>query len=185
MPLHIDPNGVWSVETAIKVGKRLEPVLEYLEDRCLSIADNAAVRAAVNLPFATNMCAVSFNDVLPAIAAGSVDVVLSDHHFWGGLRRSQVLASIAETFKLGLSMHSNSHLGISSAAMIQLAAATKTSTTPATPLGPGSWQAMMSSSPESWKSTMAPSRFPPSRGLRWDSTKWLWPGCTSNIWIAG
>lgn len=125
MPLRIDPNGVWTVQTAIKVGKRLEPVLEYLEDPCLSIADNAAVRAAVNLPIATNMCVVSFNDVPPAIAAGAVDIVLSDHHFWGGLRRSQGLASIAETFKLGLSMHSNSHLGISFAAMIQLAAATK------------------------------------------------------------
>lgn len=125
MPLRIDPNGVWTVETAIKVGRRLEPVLEYLEDPCLSIADNAAVRAAVNLPIATNMCVVSFNDVPPAIAAGAVDVVLSDHHFWGGLRRSQALAGIAETFKLGLSMHSNSHLGISFAAMIQLAAATR------------------------------------------------------------
>ncbi|MBV1777707.1 glucarate dehydratase family protein [Paeniglutamicibacter sp. ABSL32-1] len=125
MPLRIDPNGVWTVETAIKIGKRLEPVLEYLEDPCLSIADNAKVRAAVNLPIATNMCVVSFNDVPPAIAAGSVDVVLSDHHFWGGLRRSQALAGIAETFGLGLSMHSNSHLGISFAAMIQLAAATR------------------------------------------------------------
>ena len=125
MPLRIDPNGVWTVDTAIKVGQRLEPVLEYLEDPCLSIEDNAAVRAAVKLPIATNMCVVSFNDVPPAIAAGAVDVVLSDHHFWGGLRRSQTLAGIAETFKLGLSMHSNSHLGISFAAMIQLAAATK------------------------------------------------------------
>ena len=125
MPLRIDPNGVWTVQTAIKIGRRLEPVLEYLEDPCLSIADNAAVRAAVDLPIATNMCVVSFKDVPPAIAAGAVDIVLSDHHFWGGLRRSQGLAGIAETFGLGLSMHSNSHLGISFAAMIQLAAATR------------------------------------------------------------
>lgn len=125
MPLRIDPNGAWSVETAIRIGKRLEPVLEYLEDPCLSLSDNAAVRAAVEVPLATNMCVVSFGDVPPAIAAGAVDIVLSDHHFWGGLRRSQALAGIAETFGLGLSMHSNSHLGISFAAMIQLAAATR------------------------------------------------------------
>ncbi|MCW4465654.1 glucarate dehydratase [Glutamicibacter sp. MNS18] len=124
MPLRIDPNGVWTVETAIRMGHRLEPVLEYLEDPCLSIADNAAVRSAINLPIATNMCVVSFNDLPPAIEAHAVDVVLSDHHFWGGLSRSRLLAGIARTFDLRLSMHSNSHLGISFAAMIQLAAAT-------------------------------------------------------------
>jgi glucarate dehydratase len=50
-------------------------------------------------------------------------VILSDHHYWGGLRRSQLLAGICETFGMGLSMHSNSHLGISLAAMVHLAAA--------------------------------------------------------------
>lgn len=45
-PLRIDLNGAWTVETAIKVGRRLAPVLEYLEDPCLSIAANAAVRCA-------------------------------------------------------------------------------------------------------------------------------------------
>nr|WP_307781285.1 enolase C-terminal domain-like protein [Agilicoccus flavus] len=43
----------------------------------------------------------------------------------GGLRRSQLLGGIASTFGLGLSMHSNSHLGVSLAAMVHLAAATE------------------------------------------------------------
>ncbi|WP_281256856.1 enolase C-terminal domain-like protein [Prauserella marina] len=51
-------------------------------------------------------------------------IVLSDHHFWGGLGRSRLLAGLCDTFGLGLSMHSNSHLGISLAAMTHLAAAT-------------------------------------------------------------
>jgi glucarate dehydratase len=50
--------------------------------------------------------------------------VLSDHHYWGGLGRSRLLAGICETLGWGLSMHSNSHLGISLAAMVHLAAAT-------------------------------------------------------------
>jgi glucarate dehydratase len=54
-----------------------------------------------------------------------VQVVLSDHHLWGGLRRSALLTGITETFGLGLSMHSNSHLGVSLAAMVQLAAASE------------------------------------------------------------
>jgi len=48
--------------------------------------------------------------------------VLSDHHYWGGLRDTQVLARMCDTFGLGLSMHSNSHLGISLMAMSHVAA---------------------------------------------------------------
>jgi glucarate dehydratase len=124
LPLRIDPNAAWTVETSIRVGKELDGVLEYLEDPTPGIEGMAAVRRQVGMPLATNMCVVSFADVAPAVAAGAVDVILSDHHFWGGLRRSQFLAGITETFSLGLSMHSNSHLGISLAAMVHLAAAT-------------------------------------------------------------
>lgn len=124
LPLRIDPNAAWTVETSIRVGKELDGVLEYLEDPTPGLSGMAEVRRNVSMPLATNMCVVSFGDVPSAIDAGAVDVILSDHHFWGGLRRSQALAGISETFGLGLSMHSNSHLGISLAAMVHLAAAT-------------------------------------------------------------
>jgi len=123
-PLRLDPNAAWSIESSIAVGAELDGVLEYLEDPTLGISGMAQVRRSVSMPLATNMWVVSFEDVAPAVAAGAVDVILSDHHFWGGLRRSQSLGSICATFGLGLSMHSNSHLGISLAAMVQLAAAT-------------------------------------------------------------
>jgi glucarate dehydratase len=76
------------------------------------------------MPLATNMCVVSWEDIPEAIRLGAVKIVLSDHHFWGGLRLSQSLSVLCETFGLGLSMHSNTHLGISLAAMVHLGAAT-------------------------------------------------------------
>ncbi|CAL9338159.1 glucarate dehydratase family protein [Streptomyces sp. enrichment culture] len=123
-PLRLDPNAVWSPRTSLRVAGELEGVLEYLEDPTAGLDGMASVAAGTPTPLATNMCVVSFDDLAPAVARKSVGIVLSDHHFWGGLRRCGQLAAICETFGLGLSMHSNSHLGISLAAMTHLAAAT-------------------------------------------------------------
>jgi glucarate dehydratase len=124
LPLRLDPNAAWSVATSIEVGKELAGVLEYLEDPTPGIPGMAEVAAEAPMPLATNMCVVGFDQVPGAVRAGSVGVILSDHHYWGGLQRSRLLAGICDTFGLGLSMHSNSHLGISLAAMVHLAAAT-------------------------------------------------------------
>ena len=98
-------------------------MLEYLEDPTPGIEGMAQVARDAPMPLATNMCVVAFDHLPPAIRQDAVQVILSDHHYWGGLRRSKLLAGICETFGLGLSMHSNSHLGISLAAMVHLAAA--------------------------------------------------------------
>ncbi len=124
LPLRLDPNGAWTVDTSVRVAEALEGVVEYLEDPTPSIEGMAAVHRRTDVPLATNMCVVAFEHLAPAVRADAVQVVLSDHHFWGGLRRSQDLARICEVFGMGLSMHSNSHLGISLAAMTHLAAAT-------------------------------------------------------------
>jgi glucarate dehydratase len=123
-PLRLDPNTGWTVASSIAVGRKLEGVLEYLEDPAGGIDGMAEVARNVSMPLATNMCVTAFSHLPPSIRQDAVQVVLSDHHFWGGLRRSRELAAICRTFGLGLSMHSNSHLGISLAAMTQLAAAT-------------------------------------------------------------
>ena len=123
VPLRIDPNALWRVETAIQYGQEMEPVLEYLEDPVRGQENMAQVRKVLKTPLATNMCTTSFEEIPRSIALGSEDIILSDHHFWGGLRASMTLAGICETFGRGLSMHSNSHLGISLAAMVHLGAA--------------------------------------------------------------
>jgi glucarate dehydratase len=123
MPLRIDPNGVWSMDTALHYGRLLEPHIEYLEDPVRGQADMAALRQALGIPLATNMCTTSFEELPSSFRLHSEDIILSDHHFWGGLTASMHLAAICKTFGRELSMHSNSHLGISLAAMVHLGAA--------------------------------------------------------------
>jgi glucarate dehydratase len=122
-PLRLDPNAAWSPYTSLKVARELGGVLEYLEDPTAGIDGMAEVAREAPMPLATNMCVVAFDHLPPAVRENAVQVILSDHHYWGGLRRSQLLAGICDTFGIGLSMHSNSHLGISLAAMVHLAAA--------------------------------------------------------------
>ncbi|WP_374329753.1 glucarate dehydratase family protein [Streptomyces sp. PSKA30] len=120
-PLRLDPNGAWSVATSLKVAKELADVLEYLEDPALGTPAMAEVAAGTAVPLATNMCVTTFAEIKEAFAKDAVQVVLSDHHYWGGLRSTQQLAAICRTFGVEVSMHSNTHLGISLAAMTQVA----------------------------------------------------------------
>ncbi|KAA2254915.1 glucarate dehydratase [Solihabitans fulvus] len=124
VPLRLDPNAAWTTETSLRVADELAGVLEYLEDPTPTIAGMAEVAARSPMPLATNMCVVAFEHLPESVARDAVQVLLSDHHYWGGLSRSRNLAAICDTFGIGLSMHSNSHLGISLAGMTHLAAAT-------------------------------------------------------------
>ncbi|MFI9027689.1 glucarate dehydratase family protein [Streptomyces sp. NPDC053560] len=121
-PLRLDPNGAWSVETSLMVAEELKDVLEYLEDPASTTGRMAEVAARTEIPLATNMCVTTFDEIAEAFTRGAVQVVLSDHHYWGGLRNTRELAAICRTFGVGVSMHSNTHLGISLAAMTHVAA---------------------------------------------------------------
>ncbi|MBU4459070.1 MAG: glucarate dehydratase [Verrucomicrobia bacterium] len=120
--LRIDPNGVWSVATAIRIGQRLEAVgMEYFEDPAWGLEGNAAVRAKIRTPIATNMYPNKFDDLGPAVRMGAVDIVLTDLHYWEGPRGVKDLAAVCRTFNLGVAMHSGAEFGIELAAMIHTA----------------------------------------------------------------
>lgn len=121
-PLRLDPNQAWSVETSREVAAKTEGLLEYLEDPTPGVSGMARVARSASMPLATNMVVVGPDDIPEGFRQRAVGVVLADHHYWGGLRRSAELAAICRTFGIGVSMHSNSHLGISLAAMTHLGA---------------------------------------------------------------
>lgn len=121
LPLRIDPNGGWSVSTATRLLPALDGLIEYLEDPVRTLAEMGEIARLASMPLATNMVTTGFGHIPETLRLGAVQVILTDHHYWGGLVATQRLAEIARVFGLGLSMHSNSHLGISLAAMTHVA----------------------------------------------------------------
>lgn len=131
VPLRIDPNCAWSVDTSVMVGEALKDELAnggYLEDPCAELAGMAEVRRrlrakGIETDFASNVSVTCFDHVVQARDLDAVQVVLSDPHYWGGIRAQQRLSHLCETLGLGLSMHSNNHLGVSLMTMAHAAAA--------------------------------------------------------------
>lgn len=130
-PLRIDPNCAWSVETSVKVGLALREELSgggYLEDPCASLEGMAEVRRrllAEGVPtlFASNVATTCFAHVPQAKSLDAVQIILSDPHYWGGIRKQKQLSELCEVLGLGLSMHSNNHLGVSMMIMAHAACA--------------------------------------------------------------
>ncbi|MGH9628466.1 MAG: enolase C-terminal domain-like protein [Bryobacteraceae bacterium] len=130
-PLRIDPNCAWSIATSVLVGRSLKEELAgggYLEDPTATLEGMAEVRdilhaEGVDMPMASNVAVTSFADVVEANRLEAVQVVLSDPHYWGGVRNLQHLSFLCETLGMGVSMHSNNHLGVSLMAMAHAAAA--------------------------------------------------------------
>ncbi|MGH3500054.1 MAG: enolase C-terminal domain-like protein [Nocardioidaceae bacterium] len=121
-PLRLDPNGAWSVDTAVKVAEDTREMLEYLEDPTLDTSGMSEVRRRTGVTLATNMCVTTFDEIPEAFAGDAVQVVLSDHHYWGGLDATAKLAAVCRPWSVAVSMHSNTHLGVSLAAMTHVAA---------------------------------------------------------------
>jgi glucarate dehydratase len=130
IPVRIDPNCAWSVDTSVHVGQSLREELSgggYLEDPCPGLDGMSTVRKrlleeGIATPLASNVAVTQFSDVPRAHDRDAVQIVLSDPHYWGGLRQVQLLSNLCEVLGMGVSMHSNSHLGVSLMAMTHVAA---------------------------------------------------------------
>lgn len=121
--LRYDPNSVLSVDAAIRFGKAIEDLNnDYYEDPTWGLGGMRRVREQVGIPLATNTVVVTFEQLAANVLMPSVDVILLDTVFWGGMRPCIKAAGVCETFQLGISMHSSGELGIQLATMLHVGA---------------------------------------------------------------
>lgn len=122
--VRLDPNSVWSVEEAIRVGKAIADLNnDFFEDPTWGLEGMRRVRRSVDIPTATNTVVVNFEQLATCIRMEAVDVILLDTTFWGGLRQAYKAGQVLETFQLGACVHSSGELGIQLATMLHLGAA--------------------------------------------------------------
>lgn len=121
--LRLDPQGGWSLPTALHAGRAMEQLpMEYLEDPVWGMQAMAAVRSQVRIPLATNMCVTAFDHLGPAVDVRPIDIILTDLWYWGGMHATQALDTVAGPLGFGLGMHANCELGVGLAAMLHMAA---------------------------------------------------------------
>ena len=119
----IDPNVVWSTETAIWFGHEIRNIRnDYFEDPVFGLNGMRHVREKVRMPLATNTVVVNFEQLAANVLNRGVDVVLLDTTFWGGIRACVKAAGVCETFQLEVAVHSSGELGIQLATMLHLGA---------------------------------------------------------------
>lgn len=123
--IRMDPNGVWSIGTAVAVSRKLrDHDVEYLEDPTWSM--RGLSRVAAQAPWqvlASNQAVFSFEDLAPNLMLEAIDVVLADPHWYGGITALKALGRMAETYGFDLGMHSGVEFGVSQAAQLHACAA--------------------------------------------------------------
>jgi glucarate dehydratase len=120
-----DANGAWTVGTAKRTLRKLEPFdLEYMEQP-LPLEDlrgHAHLRQCTAVPIALDESAYTLQDVHAIVEAGAADVVLIDPHEAGGLLQARKQAAVCEAAGLPVTLHSGGELGVGTAAYLHLAA---------------------------------------------------------------
>ena len=131
-PLRIDPNCAWSVETSVsnrhgprgrnsptadtwKTPPHRSKGWRRFDAGCLIAASRP--RRPRTLPSPALPTCRKRPNWMPCRSCFPIP------HYWGGVRNQQRLSFLCEVLGLGLSMHSNNHLGVSMMTMAHAAAA--------------------------------------------------------------
>ncbi|MCC7449661.1 MAG: mandelate racemase/muconate lactonizing enzyme family protein [Anaerolineae bacterium] len=130
--LRIDPNGSWSLATALRVVKQLEDVdLQYVEEpiRAAGPGDSTTatsvlrrLRASTSTPIAADHC-YRIDLLAQLIRDDAADVVLADVFGSGGIAPTMHFCRTASSFGLGVALHSGAELCIGQIAKVHIHAA--------------------------------------------------------------
>lgn len=130
--LRIDPNGSWSLTTALQMLKRVEPLnLEYIEEpiRVQGPADATTatallrrIRSISSTPIAADHC-YRIDQLTQILRDDAADVVLADLFGSGGIQSTMDYCRLASSFGLGVALHSGTELCVGQAAKLHIQAA--------------------------------------------------------------
>lgn len=130
--LRIDPNGSWSIPTAVRSLRRVEGLdLEYVEepiramgagDATVNTAGLRRLRAAAAVPIAADHC-YRLDLLAQIIRDDAADIVLTDLFGCGGVSQALRFVRTAASFGYGVAMHSGTELGVGQIAKVHLQAA--------------------------------------------------------------
>lgn len=122
--IRADANGAWTIGTAKRMLRKLEPFdLEYVEQPLPleDLAGHAHLRLSTCVPIALDESAYTLQDVHAIIAAQAADVLVLDPHEAGGLIQARKQAALCEAAGLPVTLHSGGELGVSMAAYLHFA----------------------------------------------------------------
>jgi L-alanine-DL-glutamate epimerase-like enolase superfamily enzyme len=151
--LGADANGGWTVRQAIDTVRRLEEYSLWFIEQPVPPGDPtrlAEVRAAIRTPLLADESVSTPEDALALIRAGAADALSAYVGMGAGPDAVRRIGAVARAGGIGCTLGSNLELGIASAAMTHLAAATNDLTCEAYPpdiLGPLYYEAEILAEP--------------------------------------
>jgi len=125
--LRPDANSGYTPEQAAPMLKKLMDLgVRYYEDPCSTEHTDALARfrQEIGMTILVNMGLGSLENVRKVLAAGAADMLMPDTPVSGGLLRVKKVATVAEAWNVPCLMHCSHDLGIKTAAITHLAAAT-------------------------------------------------------------
>ncbi len=129
LEFRLDPNQIWSVDEAVRVGGMLEDsgiYLQYLEQpiRVDSFGSLSRLRQRLQTPIAVNEDAYFQRNIALAAAEDAIDAAVVDLIPAKGILGFKRLMGVTEDFGISLAHHSNFDLGIKNAAKLHAIAST-------------------------------------------------------------
>lgn len=103
--LLLDAHSKFDLARGLALAKRLEPLRLFWLEEVTRVSDLPAIRRSAPMPSAGGEMVYGVKGFLPYINAGSVDIVMPDVKYCGGMLELKKIASLAEAAGLKASPH--------------------------------------------------------------------------------